>query len=231
MKALGEKSYTSIIVRIVILIAAIFACLFFSEICLGFYRAMLFTKDLQAIAEYGALMDKYTISTPMFFRRGLYISPTTITIFSMILIVESLLTLSKRFTQPQNLIECDEKGFYLHLPFNKSWYVLYEEIIGIRVARFDGPVYVKKRNANWFVYDVDDYIELDTARMMGTNTTGTITVSIRDRDFKVSGIKNALTVAKEMKVICNDGRQRRFEWLEKKAAERREQELRERTKT
>lgn len=230
MKIIGKKSFGSMISRIFILVIAVFVACFFSEICLTFYNALLFTKDQAVIAEYGALMEKYTYSR--FSRRGgIYISPTIITIIALAFIAEALITLATRLTQPQNIIECDEKGFYLHLPFNKSWYVLYEEIVGIRVSRFDGPVHVKKRNANWFFYDPDDYIEIDTARTMGPKTTGTITVHIRDKAFKISGVKNALSVSREMKRICNDGKRRHFEWLEKKAAERRELELREKTKT
>jgi hypothetical protein len=226
MRVLGEKSYSSMVSRGIILIVAIFACFYFGEISYKFYEALLFTKDAEVLAEYGALMDEYT-----FGGRRTYVSPTTIAIASLILIVESLIMLSKRFSQPRNLIECDEKGFYFHLPFNKSWYVLYEEVIGIRVAKFDGPVYVKKQNANWFIEDVDDYIEIDTTRMMTENTTGTITVYIKNNDFKISGVKNALPVAREMQIICNDGRRRRYDWLDEKASERRERELREKTKT
>ena len=230
MKVLGEKSYFSIIVQVVILVIAIFICVFFGKICINFYEALFITKDAEVLAEYGALMKKYTFSRG-FGRSATYISPTTITITGVILQVEALITLIKRFTQPKVLIECDEKGFYLHLPFNKTWYVLYEEIIGIRVAMFDGPVYIKKRNANWFVYDVDDYIEIDTTRMMSDTTTGTITVYIKGREFKMSGVKNALSVAREMQIICNEGRRNRYKWLDEKATERREKELREKTKT
>ncbi len=230
MKVLGEKSYFSIIVQVVILVIAIFICVFFGKICINFYEALFITKDAEVLAEYGALMKKYTFSRGLG-RSATYISPTTITITGVILQVEALITLIKRFTQPKVLIECDEKGFYLYLPYNKSWFVSYEEIIGIRVAMFDGPIYIKKHNANWFVYDVDDYVEIDTARMMSDKTTGTITVYIRDKDFKISGIKNALPVAREMQIICNDGRRKRFEYLDEKARERRENILRERTKT
>ena len=230
MKSLGEKSYSSMIFKGFIFVLAVCACFYFGEICVKYYEALFFTKDAEALAEYGALMAKYTYSRGLG-RRGAYISPTIITIVGIILQVETLITLYKRFTQPKILIECDEKGFYLHLPFNKTWYVLYEEIIGIRVAMFDGPVYIEKRNANWFDYDVDDYIEIDTARMMSDTTTGTITVYIKDRDFKISGVKKALPVAREMQIICNDGRRKRFEWLDEKASERREKELREKTKT
>lgn len=229
MKSLGKKSYASMFFQGAIFIIAMFACFYFAEICVRYYEAVFFTKDVEALAKYGALMAKYTFGS--FGRRRVYISPTTLTIIGLILQLEALLTLSKRFTQPKILIECDEKGFYLHLPFNKSWYVLYEEIIGIRVAMFDGPVYIEKRNANWFVYDVDDYIEIDTGRMMSDTTTGTITVYIRDREFKISGVKNAKPVAREMQIICNEGRKKRYDWLDEKASERREQELREKTKT
>ena len=230
MKALGEKCYFSMIFQGIIFIVSVFVCFYFGELTVNYYEALIFTKDAEALIEYGALMGKYTFAIGSI-RRGLYISPTVITIIGIIFQLEAVITLSKRFTQPKMLIECDEKGFYLHLPFNKTWYVLYEEIIGIRVAMFDGPVYIKKRNANWFVYDVDDYIEIDTTRMMSDTTTGTITVYIKGREFKMSGVKNALSVAREMQIICNEGRRNRYKWLDEKATERREKELREKTKT
>ena len=230
MQVLGEKSYKSIVLHIILLIVSIFACVYFGEICFKYYEALLFTKDAAALLEYGDLMEKYTYSH--FSRRGgFYSSPTTITIFTLFLQVASLITLSKRMTQPYGLIEYDEKGFYLNMPFNKTWFVSFEEVIGIRVSKVAEPVRIKKRNANWLFYDPDDYIEIDTARMLKGKTTGTITVAIKNKTFKMSGVKNALPVARKMQVICNDGKRKRDAWLDEKAQEKREKELRERTKT
>ena len=228
MQVLGEKSYKSIVLHIILFVVSIFACVYFGNLCFRYYEALFVTKDLSVVAELGVLMDKFTFGS---IRMGFYVSPEIIVFVSLFLQVECLITISKRMTQPYGLIEYDEKGFYLNMPFNKTWFVSFEEVTGIRVSMFEGPVHVKKRNANWFFYDPDDYIEINTARMLKGKTTGTITVAINDKIFKMSGVKNALPVARKMQVICNDGRRKRFEWLDEKAQEKREKELREKTKT
>ena len=85
--------------------------------------------------------------------------------------------------------------------------------------------------------DPSGYINV-TGSTFGILKTGTIVVGLSDRDIKVRGVKNAFEVAKQMKVICNDGKRKRNEWLDEKKREqelkelqRREQELREKTKT
>ena len=85
--------------------------------------------------------------------------------------------------------------------------------------------------------DPSGYINV-TGSTFGILKTGTIVVGLSDRDIKVRGVKNAFEVAKQMKIICNDGKRKRNEWLDEKKREqelkelqRREQELREKTKT
>ncbi len=226
MQQLGNKSYISMLYLAFLFVLSAVLCIYFGEITFKYLQALLFTKDHEAILTYGDLFQQYSFGS---YRHR--VTPIHITLVSFIVQIYSLYTLAKRLTQPRALIECDDRGFYLHMPFNKSWYVLYEEIIGIRVAKYDFPVYAKKRNANWFFYDPDDYIEIDTRRMMNEKTTGTITVTIRKKSFVLGGVKGALPVARKMQSVCNKGRKEYFAWLDDQARQRREKELIERTKT
>ena len=79
-------------------------------------------------------------------------------------------------------------------------------------------------------YNIFAYINVKSSTF-GLLKTGTIVVGLMDREIKVSGVKNALDVAKKMQVICNDGKRAYKKRLEEKEQERREYELREKTKT
>ena len=136
-----------------------------------------------------------------------------------------------------NLIECDAKGFYLNLPFNKTWYVLYEEVLVIDIRKNEDmlwlikPIYRHSRtNLMGVPVDPDAYINVKSSTF-GLLKTGTIVVGLMDREIKIRGVKNALDVAKKMQVICNDGKRAYKKRLEEKEQERREYELREKTKT
>ena len=229
MQQLGKKSYFSMLFLTLLFVLSTVICIFYGEITFKYIEALFFTNDSEALSTYSELFRQHS-----FGHYGRYTHRTTpihYTLVSFIVQIYSIYTLAKRLTQPRVLIECDDRGFYLHMPFNKSWYVLYEEIIGIRVAKYDFPIYAKKRNANWFFYDPDDYIELDTRRMMGEKSIGAITVAIRKKRFVLAGVKEALPVARKMQTICNKGRKEYFEWLDDQARQRREKELIERTKT
>lgn len=226
MLAIGEKSNKHFAFQCVALIISTAICIYFGHLCFRYYKALFITENATVLAETSRLMDMFT------FGYGINrISPEKIGIVALLVQVEMIFSLSKKLTQPYTLIEYDEKGFYLNLPFRKTWCVFFEEVIAIKVSKYDFPLRVRKRNANLYKYDPDDYVELDTVRMMDEKSTGTIEVFIKSRSFKVSGVKNALQVARKMQVICNDGRRKRFEWLDKKAQERREKELRENAET
>ncbi|MBQ5884699.1 MAG: hypothetical protein IIW72_09235, partial [Clostridia bacterium] len=159
-----------------------------------------------------------------------YITPFEYTSVSFLLACAMFLGFNKRVVQPKVLIECDNKGFYLNMPHDKTWYVFYNEIIAIHVSPFETPQYIRKRNANKIFYDPDDYIEI-TATPMPEGVQGTIKVHTPKETFQINGVADALQVAREMQVICNDRKRDYNEKLRKKAQEQREQELREKTKT
>ena len=81
-----------------------------------------------------------------------------------------------------------------------------------------------------FFYDADDYIEI-TATPMTEGVQGTIKVHTQKETIQVNGVADALQVAREMQVICNEQKRKYNDEIKVKEQEKREQELREKTKT
>ncbi len=230
MKVLGTRANMCLFVYPVIFVVAVLVCYYFGSMIVDYSEAVI-NDDYAEMQRLGELIDKYTISRRG--RRNLGLNPSSYTISSLLLITYSIFAFNRRLVQPRVLIEKDDNGFYLNLPFSKTWYVLYEEILCIDVHLDENRVKIPK-----YIYRPRGYVPIDpdgfltvTNSTFGLLKTGTIKVGLHDRTIKVHGVKNALEVAKQMQTICNDGKRKRDEWLEEKAWEKREKELREKTKT
>ena len=227
MLVLGRRSNVDLIVNPIIFVICFAITMYFGKLTFDYYIAR-FTNDMEALEILYPIYQKYCFRVR--FPRYHYLTPFDYTFVSLLLAYAMFLGFYKRVVQPKVLIECDNKGFYLNMPHNKTWYVLYNEIVAIHVTPFETPEYIKKKNANRFIYDSDDYIEITTTPMT-EGVQGSIKVHTYKEMLQVNGVANALQVAREMQVICNDRKRKYNETLEKKAQERREQELREKTKT
>ncbi len=225
MKVLGRRSNLDLIIDPIIFVIFTAICVYFGSLVFEYYYA-LFTDDMETFYALRPVYEQYCFRT----WRHHYVTPFDFTLCSLLISFLSLVNFLKRVVQPSVLIECDNSGFYLNMPHNKTWYVVYNEIVAIHVSPFETPLYIKKRNANLIFYDPDDYIEI-TATPMPEGVQGTIKVHIFNKTFQIDGVANALQVAREMQLICNDGRRKQNEWLDEKALEKREKELREKTKT
>ncbi len=240
MKVLGKRANMCLFIYPLLFIACVVIAWYFGNMLTDYWNALA-NDDMETAERLGEIIDKYTVRRT-FRRRGLPLNPFWYTIYSIAGSAYSLYAFNRRLVQPINLIEYDDKGFYLNLPFNKTWYVLYEEILFIDIRKNEDmmriPRWIFRRRS--YMYELTDpsgYINV-TGSTFGLLKTGTIVIGLLGRDIKVHGVKNALEVAKEMQVVCNDGKRRRNEWLDEKKREKelkelekREQMLRERTKT
>ena len=227
MVVLGRRSNVDLIINPIVFVICFAIAMYFGKITFDYYIAR-FTNDMEALEIFYPIYLEYCFD--VWLLRRYYVTPLDYTLVSFFWSCMSFISFNKRVVQPRILIECDNKGFYLNMPHNKTWYVYYNEIVAINVMPFETPQYIKKRNANMFFYDPDDYIEV-TATPMTEGVQGSIKVHTHKETFQVNGVANALKVAREMQVICNDRKRKYNETLEKKAQERREYELREKTKT
>ncbi len=227
MLVLGKRSNVDLIINPIIFVVCFAITMYFGKLTFDYYTAVL-TNDTEALEILYPIYQKYCFRVRL--PRYHYVTPFDYTFVSFLLACAMFLGFNRRVVQPRVLIECDNKGFYLNMPHNKTWYVLYNEIMAIHVTPFETPQYIKKKNANRFFYDPDDYIEI-TATPMTEGVQGTIKVHTHKETFQVNGVANALQVAREMQVICNERKRKYNETLEKKEQERREQALREKTKT
>lgn len=227
MIVLGKRSNVDLIVDPIVFVICFVIAIYFGEITLDYYTAM-FSDDMATLELLEPIYDKYSFEIGIV--RTFYMTPLDYTWISFAVACISFINFSKRVVQPRILIECDNKGFYLNMPHNKTWYVLYNEIVTIQVTPFETPQYIKKRNANMFFYDADDYIEI-TATPMTEGVQGTIKVHTQKETIQVNGVADALQVAREMQVICNERKRKYNDEIKVKEQEKREQELREKTKT
>lgn len=240
MKVLGKRSNMCLFVYPIVFALCLVVCFFFAQLLYD-YGVAIANDDMETVERLGVLIEKYTVRRA-YRGRGVPLSSFWYVIYSLVGMTYSLYAFNRRLVQPRVLIEYDDKGFYLNLPFNKTWYVLYEEILCIDIRKNEDMLKIPK----WIFYRRykyclpsahDGYINV-TGSTFGLLKTGTIIVGLTDRTIKVRGVKNAFEVAKQMQVICNDGKRKRNEWLDEKkreqelkALEKRENELRERTKT
>ena len=227
MVILGKRSNIDLIVNPIIFAVCFSIAMYFGKITFDYYIAR-FTNDMEALEIFYPIYRKYCFD--VWLPRHYYLTPFDYTLVSFILSSVTFIGFYKRVVQPRNLIEYDSNGFYLNMPHNKTWYVLYNEIVSIQVTPFETPQYIKKKNANMIFYDPDDYIEI-TATPMTEGVQGTIKVHTQKEVFQVNGVANALQVAREMQVICNDEKRKYNVAIKEKELEKREQMLRERTKT
>ena len=244
MKVLGKRANMCLFVYPVVFLVCTAISIYFGQM-LHDYGVALENNDIESVERLGELIEKYTVNRS--YGRGwgrLMLNPFGFSLYGVLIGVYSIYAFNKRIVQPRDLIECDDRGFYLNLPFNKTWYVHYEEILFIDVRKDEDRLWVIRRSyhhsrstLSGLPRDPDAYVNVKNSTF-GLLKTGTIVVGLIDRDIKVHGVKNAFEVAKQMQVICNDGKRRRNEWLDEKKreqelkeTERREQELRERTKT
>lgn len=210
----------------VIFVLCVGVCIYFGQLLYD-YGVAVANEDMEAVERLGDIIEKYTVRRA-YRHRGLPLSPFWYVVYSVIVMAYSLYAFNRRLMQPRILIEYDDKGFYLNMPFNKTWYVLYEEVLCIDVRKNEDMLFIPKwiyRTLSGHSFglpsDPDGYIKV-TGSTFGLLKTGTIVVGLSDRTIKVRGVKNAFEIAKQMKVICNDGKRRRNEWLDEK---KREQEL------
>lgn len=227
MVILGKRSNIDLVVNPIIFVICFSIAMYFGKITFDYYIAR-FTNDMEALEIFYPIYREYCFD--VWLPRHYYVTPSDYTLVSFILSCISFISFNKRIVQPKILIECDNKGFYLNMPHNKTWYVLYNEIVTIQVTPFETPQYIKKRNANMIFYDPDDYIEI-TATPMTEGVQGTIKVHTQKETIQVNGVADALRVAREMQVICNERKRKYNDEIKVKEQEKREQELREKTKT
>lgn len=245
MKVLGKRANMSLFVYPVVFVLSVTALFYFGNLLHDFFVAVM-NDDLETMNQLEKIIDKYTVERGVLLR-GLPLSPFWYVIYSSIITGCSLYAFNRRIVQPKVLIEYDDRGFYLNLPFNKTWYVNFEEVLCIDIIKDEDLLKIPKwifrrlRRTNMIFSlpqnNPDAYISVKNSTF-GILKTGTIIVGLADRTIKVRGVKNAFEVAKEMQVICNDGKRRHNEWLDEKKREqelkkleRREQELRAKTKT
>ena len=235
MQVLGKRANMCLFVYPVLFVLFMVISVYFGQMLYD-YSVALANDDMEAVEQLGKLIDKYSVRRS-YRRYGVLLSPLGYIVYSVLGAVYSIYAFNRRITQPMNLIECDDKGFYLNLPFNKTWYVLYEEVLVIDIRKNEDmlwlikPIYRHTRtNLMGMPVDPDAYINVKSSTF-GLLKTGTIVVGLMDREIKIRGVKNALDVAKKMQVICNDGKRAYKKRLEEKEQERREYELREKTKT
>lgn len=242
MKVIGRRSNICLFVYPVILALCIFVVYYFVGLYTDLHTAIN-NGDMQTAEQLEQILDKYTINHS-FRRLRAILNPPGYVMYSVVFAAYSIYAFNRRLVQPRVLIEYDDKGFYLNMPYNKTWYVLYEEILCIDVRKNEDMVWLVKHNyrrtrRDWkgIPIDPDAYVNVKSSTF-GLLKTGVIIVGLNDKTIKVRGVKNALEVAQQMQVVCNDGKRRRNEWLddkkrekELKELEKREQELRERTKT
>ena len=241
MKVLGKRANMCLFIYPLLFVVCIVVFLYFWQLIYD-YDVAITNDDFDEMFRLKKLIEKYTITG--LGRRRFGFNPVGYTIYSLCIAGYSIYAFNRRLVQPRVLIECDDKGFYLNLPFNKTWYVLYEEILCIDIRKSEDMLKIPKwiyRSHSGYKHhlpsDPDGYLKV-TGSTFGILKTGTIVVGLRDRTIKVHGVKNAFEVAKQMQVICNDGKRKRNEWLDEKKREqelkileKREQELREKTKT
>lgn len=227
MVILGKRSNIDLIVNPIIFVICFSIAMYFGKITFDYYIAR-FTNDMEALEIFYPIYREYCFD--VWLPRHYYLTPFDYTLVSFILSSVTFIGFYNRVVQPRNLIEYDSNGFYLNMPHNKTWYVLYNEIVSIQVTPFETPQYIKKKNANMIFYDPDDYIEI-TATPMTEGVQGTIKVHTQKEVFQVNGVANALQVAREMQVICNEQKRKYNDVIKGKELEKREQMLRERTKT
>lgn len=240
MKVLGKRANMCLFIYPLLFIACAVIAWYFGSLLVNYWTALA-NDDMETVELLGELIDRYTVRRSLR-RVGVMLNPLGYVIYAVFGGSYCIYAFNRRITQPTNLIECDDKGFYLNLPFNKTWYVLYEEVLFIHIIKNEDMMRIprwvfRRRSYMRELNDPSGYINV-TGSTFGILKTGTIVVGLSDRDIKVRGVKNAFEVAKQMKVICNDGKRKRNEWLDEKKREqelkelqRREQELRERTKT
>ena len=235
MKVLGKRANMCLFVYPLLFIVCVVIAWYFGDILVDYWTALA-NDNMEEVERLGEIIDSYTVRRSVR-RIGFMINPLGYVIYAILGEVYCIYAFNRRITQPMNLIECDDKGFYLNLPFNKTWYVLYEEVLVIDIRKNEDmlwlikPIYRHTRtNLMGMPVDPDAYINVKSSTF-GLLKTGTIVVGLMDREIKIRGVKNALDVAKKMQVICNDGKRAYKKRLEEKEQERREYELREKTKT
>ena len=117
MLVLGRRSNIDLIVNPIIFIACVAITMYFGKLTFDYYMAI-FTKDMEALEILYPVYRKYCFEvwTP----RHHYITPFEYTSVSFLLACAMFLGFNKRVVQPKVLIECDNKGFYLNMPHDKT---------------------------------------------------------------------------------------------------------------
>ncbi len=146
--------------------------------------------------------------------------------------IASLILFVKRIMWPANLIEYDDKGFYLNKPFNKTWFLRYGEITSIYYTTNESKfikLIPRRAFSRYYGRRRDRYEMMETAPYIsnmtfGMNVTGTVVVTSGYEAYKVEGVKNALLIAQEMQIHLNDAKKEKEAELERRRLEKEKRE-------